>query len=351
MCLCDALLVFELDRGVVYLGCQFSLLTLLPPETNVLPLAPKILPTLIQILAVYQEDPDSLVDLALKLLKPVPFTQALTLASEDALVQALRSPSPSMNILAMAVLEKAANSPGDTALLSVRREVVQAFLGTWLGSPHVEVGERAAKALGDLLSMDCDHRSSADLDSRMHGLAISSETPPGGGLLWRRIFQDGEIYKSLFDLCSFKTLNKGESKLDERQKSLAQARLLRILPRLATLNFPAISKTDFPDVERNYGVQEGEQGILWFAATNMVNKEEDVLMHMMVIDFFPEFIKAISETKPTHSTYDYLFLLRWKVTSTDIILRQTLEDIERDPETSEQMRILLMALRTGERPS
>jgi hypothetical protein len=125
---------------------------------------------------------------------------------------------------------------------------------------------------------------------------------------------------------------------------------LRILPRLATLNFPAISKTDFPGVEQKYGVQEGEQGILWFAATNMVNKEEDVLMHMMVIDFFPELMHAISETKPTHSTYDYLFLLRRKVTSTDIILRQTLEDLEVDPKTPEQLKTLLRALRTGGRP-
>lgn len=94
--------------------------------------------------------------------------------------------------------------------------------------------------------------------------------PPGQGLLWRRIFHDREMYNLLFSLCSSHTTGTNEGQLDERQKSLAQARLLRILPRLAVLDFEAITHTLFPEIEQQYKVQG--QGILYFAAVDMVNK-------------------------------------------------------------------------------
>ena len=90
----------------------------------------------------------------MKLLRPVPFTQALTLASEDALIQALRSPAPAAAILAITVIAKAARSPGDTAILSIMKGVVENLIRTWLSTPYVEVGEKATKVLGDLLEVD-----------------------------------------------------------------------------------------------------------------------------------------------------------------------------------------------------
>jgi len=84
------------------------------PETNIAPLIPRLLPNLTQILLVYQADPTILASLTIKLLKPVSFTQALTLASEDALIQALQSTAPAAIILAITVVEKAARSPSDT---------------------------------------------------------------------------------------------------------------------------------------------------------------------------------------------------------------------------------------------
>lgn len=61
------------------------------------------MPPLTQILTTYQHDPAILASLAIKLLKPIPFIQILTLASEDSLIQALRSPAPSANVLAITV--------------------------------------------------------------------------------------------------------------------------------------------------------------------------------------------------------------------------------------------------------
>lgn len=278
----------------------------------------------------------------MKLLRPVPFTQALTLASEDALIQALRSPAPAAAILAIAVIEKAARSPSDTAILSIMKGVVENFLRTWLSTPHVEVGEKATKVLGDLLEVDCDRRLSAGIDTKMNGLQLASNIPPGQGLLWRRIFQDREIYDLLFSLCSFHTIGTGEGQLDARQKSLAQARLLRVLPRLAVLDFQTITHSQFPEIEERYGVDE--QGVLYFAAVDMVNKEEDMLMHITVIDFFAEFLEVMSTTELTKTTMDYLAALMKKVASTDTTLYKSLEAMALSPETSPELVDLLVRL-------
>jgi hypothetical protein len=178
----------------------------------------------------------------------------------------------------------------------------------------------------------------------MNGLEITYRRPPGQGLLWRRIFQDSEIYGLLFQLCSFETVGTGTGRLDERQKSLAQARLLRILPRLSALDFHTLSHTNFPDIERRYGLQSGEQGLLWFAATDMVNKEEDMLMHITVIDFFVEFLETISLTEISQQTMDYLGRLLGKVTATDQTMYKSLESIAINPESPLELVDLLVRL-------
>ena len=142
---------------------------------------PRLLPNLTKILLTYEQDPTILASLTIKLLRPIKFTQALTLASEDALIQALRSPAPSAAILAITIIEKASRSPSDTAILSIMKGVVGSFIQTWLSTPHVEVGEKATRALGDLLEVDCDRRSSAGIHTKMNGLQLASGMPPGQG--------------------------------------------------------------------------------------------------------------------------------------------------------------------------
>lgn len=220
--------------------------------------------------------------------------------------------------------------------------VVEAFLTTWLSTPHVEVGEMATKVLGDLLEVDCDHRNSADIDTKMSGLQIAAGMPPGQGLLWRRLFQDREIYNLLYSLCSFTTIGTGEGQLDERQKSLAQARLLRVLPRLAVLDFQTITRSQFPDVEARYGVRE--QGLLYFACAEMVNKEEDMLMHFTLIHFFAELLEMMSMMALTKPTMDYLGALMKKVAGVDQTMYKTLESLALSPDTSPELADLLVKL-------
>jgi hypothetical protein len=98
---------------------------------------------------------------------------------------------------------------------------------------------------------------------------------------------------------------------------LPQARLLRVLLRLGALDFHTITHTHFPDIEERYGLQEDQHGLLYFAAADMVNKEEDMLMHITLIDFFAEFLEVMSMTELRKPTMDYPAALPKKVTVTD----------------------------------
>jgi hypothetical protein len=280
----------------------------------------------------------------IKLLRPMKFTEALTLASEDALVQALRSPAPSANLLAMTIIAKATRSPGDTAILSIMKSVIESLIRTWLSTPYVEVGERATQMLGDLLEVDCDRRISAGLDTKLSDLQIAGGMPPGQGLLWRRIFHDREIYNLILSLCSSHNSGDAEHQLDARQKSLAQGRLLRLLPRLSALDFHTVSHSHFPEVDRQYGVPEGQQGLLYFAMVDMVDKEEDMLMHITLIDLFVELLTVMSTTELTQTTLKYLSNLVHTVAGADKTLYKSLESIARNPESPPELVDLLVKL-------
>jgi len=233
----------------------------------------------------------------------------------------------------MTVIEKAAHSASDTAILAETLPAVFiAFIAKWLSTPHVEVGEKATKVLGDLLDVDCDRRT---IERRMDGIEITLQRKPGQGLLWQRIFNDRDTYELILELCSLKNVGE-ELQLDERQKSLAQARLLRLLPRLAPFDFRAISRSNFPDVEDSYGVK-GEKGLLWFAAVTMVNKEEDMLMHLTLVDFFVEFLGAVSATEIGLPALTYLSKLLKKAMEADELLRQNLESISVNPESAPEL--------------
>lgn len=220
------------------------------------------------------------------------------------------------------------------------KNLVEAFIQAWLSTPEVEVGERATAALSDLLAIDCDRRSASEIEMTMKGLQISSKAPIGQGLLWRRIFQDRDIYESIFSMCSPKAT--GTIQLEERQKSLAQARLLRILPRLASLDFQSITRTQFPDVEQAFMVEQ--PGLFYFASIDMVDKEGDLLMHITLVDFFVEFLQTMSYTNLTKPTVDYLGALVKKAAGEDASLYQTLETISNNEDTNPELVDLLVKL-------
>lgn len=317
--------------------------------SNIPALIPRLLPLLTHILSTTPHDPSAAVSLTLKLLGPLSFTHILRLASESSLTLALASPSPAANILALTILQKATSSPSDTAILSIMRGLVAQLVTTWLSSPSVDVGEKATRALGELLEVDAPHRPSGELRVEMNGGPLTLKAaPPGQGLLWRRLFTDREIYDSVYALCSA-----GTSDLDERQRSLAQGRLLRLLPRLAVLDLDTISRSQFPDVERQYGrsgsgigsgVGETRDGLLSFAALRMVDKT-DILMHITLLDFFAELMTVLSESPLSSSQLEYLSALMKHVVRDDTTMLKSLDALAESEESSPELVQLLRRLK------
>ncbi|KAK3688641.1 hypothetical protein B0T22DRAFT_160263 [Podospora appendiculata] len=326
--------------------------------SNIPPLIGRLLPKLTTILKQYTQDPAILASLAIKLLGPVSFTQILTLASEESLVQALDSPAPAANLLAMTVVHKAAASPADAAILSVMTSLIAAFLRRWLAAPQVEVGHKGAKVLGDVLDIDCELPPPPPSPTTTPQTDLVLRKSPGQGKMWRRIFNDKAMYTLLLDLCAGRHV---DTHGDAHQLSLAQARILGLLPRLAALNFPAVSRSDFTaptpvhftngqgDSAPAFTILRPGEGLLQFAALRMVDKS-DVLMHLSLVDFFEVFVSLMRVTEFSSYKLDTVRAMVRQATATDPVLKEALVSLpERTvPEEADELRRWLQEIMPGE---
>jgi len=295
----------------------------------------RFLPKLTAILKKYTQDPAVLASLTIKLLRPVTFTQILPLASPESLIQALESPAPAANILAMTVLHKAAASPAEVSLVAVMTPLLSAFLRRWLASPHVEVGQKGSKVLGDLLDIDCElppPPPPPTTAANAPGTEIVLRKAPGQGKLWRALLTDRTIYMLLLDLCSGRH---PDTSGDALQLSLAQGRVLRILPRLAALNFQAVARSNIPAAtpvrltnghsggrSDSAGPRPGE-GLLQFAALRMVDRG-DTLMHLSLVDFFEALVSLMRVTEYSAAKMTALKALLAEATLGDAVLKEAL---------------------------
>jgi hypothetical protein len=261
-----------------------------------------------------------LLSLTIKLLSPLTFTRTLTIADPPSLLAALSSPLPGANLLALAIIHKAAKTPTEVALLSTLPDVVDALVTRWLDSPDVGVGERAAKVLGDLLETDCEiireppppppPPAAGNPNGSTHGFQVFPPATaaanrrrmlPGHGRLWRLILLERPMLQRITTLCSPETTTTTTTTTSSpptrprHQTSLSQGRLLRLLTRLATLNIRAISQTSFPELFplSDAAAQALGRGLLQWAALSMVSRTEDVLMHLNLIDFFETFVSVM----------------------------------------------------------
>ncbi|TDZ49740.1 hypothetical protein CTRI78_v007912 [Colletotrichum trifolii] len=309
-------------------------------EANIPPLLPVLLPKLTTILKSTPHDPAPIVSLTIKLLSPVPFTQTLQLADESSLITALRSPAPSANLLALAILDKAAAAPSDAAILSLMPRVVAELIRRWLSAPQVEVGEKASRVLGDVLETDCELPPPSALPNL--GSEVVRRRAPGQGRMWKRIFHDKELFTLILSLAKGQD-PEAEDKMTEHQLSLAQGRVLRILPRLASLNIVEVGTSQFPDLTGST-----EVGLLQLAGLHMVDKS-DMLMHLNLVDFFETLLSVMRLAEQTHRTMGILSDLVREATKGDEVLKNALQDLpdRTVPEESDQLRTFIHDVMAG----
>ncbi|SLM34116.1 hypothetical protein LPUS_02800 [Lasallia pustulata] len=225
-----------------------------------------IINTLSQLLPTLQQDPSPATTLIGNLIRSPSYSFSSVLAINPPVdfVAGLRAPSPPINSAAILLLSKAAKEPSDAALVA--------------GKP-----EQAANVLKGLLEVDYAPHILGEAHDVEAITDKPTNEPPGQGLMWRRVFDDRDIYASVFAICSLSTVGHA-GQPNKREKTIAQARLLEFLLALRPRVADTWSSSHFPEVEAAYGVRDG--GLLHFAAEHMVDYKDDVLMHMTLIDFF-----------------------------------------------------------------
>ncbi len=309
------------------------------------PLIPLLLSPLTHVLTTTPHDPAPPATLLAKLLQPMKLVDILQVASEATLTLALESPSPAVNLLALDIISKA-KSPSDVAIISLMPSLVLQLISCWLSAPSVDVGYKATEMLADLLEMDSPNREPGELNAEMNGASLQLRAAPQGqGLLWRRIFTDQEIYARMFDLCG--GIGVQGSALDERQRTLAQARVMRILPRLAHRDMDALCVRLAP--RGDSGVEHGEKGLLWWVSTNMVNRE-DVLMRVTHLDYFNELIHALGQREVygyTSPQLEFFKDVMNEMAEKDAAIAEVAARVMEHEDTDDKLRELLSQVASG----
>ncbi|UJO19923.1 uncharacterized protein CLAFUR5_10223 [Fulvia fulva] len=248
----------------------------LPAETRL-----QLVSSLSSLLLNLQQDPTPAVNLLLKLVEPFSFSHVLQLGNvpfTEGL--AVGEHMVAFNRLILALLSKASHNAADAATLAGMLDTVLALVRLWLCTRDTGITNQSHQILLDLLAVD---QQREDTDAHV---------PTGGqGLFWKRIFGDRDVYRTFFEACSLT----GPSllKLNKSQRTLAQARLMEWLPKVAAMDWNAASKSHHPEIEAEYKVNGG---LLDLAATHMVDTKDDVLMHQVLINFYSDILRA---TKPT----------------------------------------------------
>lgn len=248
-----------------------------------------------------QSDPSSLTALLLRLLAPTTFTELLALlpnvqpgaTAELQVETALLSPLPPVQMLGLELLFKASATPADAGILASWPAVVKSVLTLALTARDTGVANRAALLLVALLQAD---RGGGD-----------------GGVLWRRVFADEAVCSVFFSLTSAKGLP------SSKEKTEAQSRLLALVPSLASIDFEALCRPRFEATEARYSSAgttstAGYGGLLLYCAAGMVRERDDVIMHMLLLEFYTALLdldaRAVDPTDAgTRRAWDLLHAL------------------------------------------
>ncbi|EME76850.1 uncharacterized protein MYCFIDRAFT_168896 [Pseudocercospora fijiensis CIRAD86] len=187
----------------------------------------------------------------------------------------------SYNRLILAILQKATANAADAASVAGMLDTMQALVRLWLCTDDTGIATQCSQLLLDLLKVDQEIRD--DIDSHLPG--------GGQGLVWKRIFGDRNVYRVFFWACALS--DSDPVKLGKSMRTIAQARLMEWLPKVATMDWNAVSHTHHEDVEAEFKVKGG---LLDFAALHMVDTSDDILMYRCLVDFYSDLLDA---TKPT----------------------------------------------------
>lgn len=232
-----------------------------------------------QILPSLEQDPTPLNKVALKLAGPLTFEQIKHVDFNPGLHPAALP----FHDLTLSLLEKAAENSNDAEVLASYTDVMYSIVRLWLNVEDTGLATKASNLLVRLLQSSRNSPDTLDMDGT---------SSYGHGPVWKRLFGDKDVYRLFFSSCSLRKDPRAEQQLSKKQKTIAQARLLDWLPRVGALDWDSITRShpsSFVDLEWT----GSKNGLLDFAAIHMVDYEDDILMHISLINFFADLIKSV----------------------------------------------------------
>lgn len=240
------------------------------PDTSIPVLIPLLVPQISATLPHVRVDPTSLTTLLLRLLAPVSFADILLLASQETILEALSAPSPPIQLLGLSLLSKASASPTEASIVASWIEVLRKVTTMALVDEDTGVSTKAADVLTELLTVD---------------LVATG----GNGMVWRRMFSDSGIYALFYALPSWS----GEDLGSKRRKTEAQGRLLSLLPRILKLDFELLTRPLHAELEKPHMPGASDTSLLAFTVIHMAQIKDDVMLHMVLIDFFTALLNTV----------------------------------------------------------
>ena len=196
-------------------------------------------------------------------------------------VKGLSVPISVINNVTLYLLEKASENETDAGVVARGPEITVALIRLWLCTHDEGVAQKAISVLTKLIMVGHAAQKIGEEENVQAFISDQSyKLPMRQGSMWRRVFRDKDIYGLIFSFCSLSTVGQ-ERQPNKRQKTLAQGRLLEWLQ-----VFPdpeTVRTSQIQEVEESYGVEDG--GLFEFAVLHMVDYNDDVLMHMDLIDF------------------------------------------------------------------
>ncbi|KAK7533884.1 uncharacterized protein J3D65DRAFT_556616 [Phyllosticta citribraziliensis] len=234
---------------------------------------------LARLLPQLQQDPTPVIQLLVKLIDRHDFDFLRSIRPPVDFAAGLDLAALPFHTLALSLLEKATFSSRHAEFIASTPDIVSRLIQLWLAAEDIGVADRAGHILFKLLQVDKD--------------PADATASYGTGFMWKRVFGDKDVYSLFFALCGAQGPRSQIPPPSKSRKTVAQARLMTWLPKVGTLSWCAISHSHHPDVEESFGLKS--TGLLDFISLYAVDYDGDVLMHISLVDFFSDLLKACNQ--------------------------------------------------------